>query len=156
MTQRQAVRAIVLHGNQLLVMQRNKFGKQYYTLIGGGVEAGEDLEAALRRELHEETCMEVGAVRLVFTEDAGDRFGMQYIYLCDYIGGDPALAADSEEAAASAEGQDSYQPLWLPLAELPQSTFRSRSVREAVLAGLQSGWPETPVELAWEGEDVGK
>jgi 8-oxo-dGTP pyrophosphatase MutT (NUDIX family) len=156
MTQRSAARAIVLHGDRLLAMQRHKFGHEYYTLIGGGIESGEDSEAALRRELREETGMEVGAVRLVFTEDGGSRFGRQHIFLCEYLGGDPVLAVDSEEAISSALGQNTYRPLWLPLADVPHLTFRSSSVRDALLAGIQDGWPESPVELAWKGEDVGK
>jgi ADP-ribose pyrophosphatase YjhB (NUDIX family) len=156
MTGRQAVRAIVLHDNQLLTMKRSKFGQQYYTLVGGGVEPGEELEAALRRELREETGMAVGSTRLVFIEDNGDHFGMQYVFLCEYLGGDPALSETSEEAIESAEGQNTYQPLWLPLSELPQVSFRSESVRQALQAALANGWPVTPLELAWKGEVVGK
>jgi len=43
---KQAVRAIIIHNNNLLVMKRNKFGKEYYTLIGGHVEMGESHEVA--------------------------------------------------------------------------------------------------------------
>jgi len=146
----------VLNGDSLLAMQRRKFGDEYYTLVGGGVEPGESLETALRRELQEETGLQVGAVRLVYVEAASQRFGEQYVYLCEYLGGEPALATDSEEALDSAAGQNTYQPLWLPLAELPRVVFRSNSVRRAVLAGLQHGFPETPQRLAWEGEDVGQ
>jgi len=153
---RQAVRAIVLHDQQLLVMQRNKFGQQYYTLVGGGVESGEELEAALRRELREETGMAVGTVRLVFIEAAGDRFGEQYVFLCEYLGGDPVLSVNSEEAAESALGQNTYQPRWLPLEEVSQVAFRSTAVRDALLAGVAGGWPEAPLELAWKGDGVGK
>jgi 8-oxo-dGTP pyrophosphatase MutT (NUDIX family) len=137
-------------------MKRNKFGSQYYTLIGGGVDPGEDLETALRRELREETGLTVGAVRLVFTEDAGDYYGVQHIFTCEYLGGDPMLASDSEEAVESALGENTYQPVWLPLSQLPTATFRSSSVRDALLAGIRDGWPKTPLELAWKGEDVGK
>lgn len=156
MTGRQAVRAIVLHDNQLLTMQRTKFGRQYFTLIGGGVEPGEELEGALRRELREETSMAVGSVRLVFIEDAGEHYGVQYIFLCEYLGGDPVLSETSEEAIESALGQNVYQPRWLPLAELSQVNFRSDSVRQALQTALHAGWPGSPLELAWKGEVVGK
>lgn len=45
-----AVRAIIIHNNNLLVMRRDKFGKRYYTLIGGHVEMGESTEKALLRK----------------------------------------------------------------------------------------------------------
>ena len=84
-----AIRAVITNQNQMLVMKRNKFGKQYYTLIGGAVEMGEGLETALRRELQEECTMEVGRVQLIFVEEAEAPYGTQYIFWCEYKGGDP-------------------------------------------------------------------
>ena len=71
MSNKKSVRAIILNGDKLIAVRRNKFGSEYYTLIGGGVDLGEDAETALRRELHEEAQMEVGEMRLVFIEDPG-------------------------------------------------------------------------------------
>lgn len=156
MDDRQSVRAIVLNGDKVLAMKRNKFGSQYYTLIGGGVEADEDLEAALRRELREETGLEVGTVRQVFVEDGGAEYGLQYVYLCEYRGGDPQLNPASGEALSSAMGQNTYEPVWLPLAELAQVTFLSTSVRDALLEGVHNGFPETTQTLAWKGKSVAR
>jgi ADP-ribose pyrophosphatase YjhB (NUDIX family) len=152
--QRQSVRAIVINGDKLLSMKRNKFGKQYYTLIGGGVDLGEDQETAVRRELREETGLEVGSVRLVFYEYGGDLYGPQYVYLCEYTSGDPALSPNAEEAKISALGQNTYEPVWLPLNQVMSVPFRSYSVAEAVLDGVQNGFPDTPRELAWKPEAV--
>jgi 8-oxo-dGTP diphosphatase len=151
---RQSVRAIVIKDNSLLAMKRNKFGKQYYTLIGGGVDVGEALEVALRRELQEETGMQVGTIRPVFTEDDGNLYGVQYVYLCEYIGGEPTLGAASEESAISKLGQNMYEPVWLSLAELPDAPFRSESVKQAILEGVRSGFPPEPQTLAWQAEPV--
>jgi len=145
-----AVRAIVLNGNKLLAMKRNKFGMHYHTLIGGGVDVGEDLETALRRELREETGLSVGQVRLAFLEDGGDLYGIQNVFLCEYQGGDPVLSPDSEEAKITALGQNTYEPVWLPVSELGNVTFRSVSVRDAILAGTQDGWPAEPRMLDWK------
>lgn len=145
-----AVRAILIKDGKVLAMHRNKFGMEYYTLIGGGVDLGEDNEAALRRELREETGLEVGAVKLVFIEDAGALYGEQYVYTCEYKGGEPRLAADSEEALISAMGQNTYQPLWLPLDEVSKVTFRSSSVRDALLNAVKNGFPANPQTLAWK------
>lgn len=143
----------MVDGDRMLAMKRDKFGQQYYTLIGGHVEPGEELEVALRREIREETGMEVGAVRLVWTEDAGEPYGVQYIYVCEYLGGEPVLTADSDEAVSNA-GDNRYEPLWLPVAQLSQTVFRSDSVKRALLGALDGDFPETTVRLAWRPEDV--
>ena len=50
------VRALLItSGHDLLAIERVRPGRDpYWVLPGGGVEAGEDLEAALARELREE------------------------------------------------------------------------------------------------------
>lgn len=47
--------AVVVRDERVLVIERRKDGRSYCVLPGGGVEAGEDLRAACRRELLEET-----------------------------------------------------------------------------------------------------
>jgi 8-oxo-dGTP diphosphatase len=141
---KQAVRAIVVRDNQLLVMHRNKFGQQYYTLIGGGVEMSESLEAALARELYEETGLQVANPRLVYIEEAEDMYGTQYVYLCDYAGGEILLSPDSEEARINQLGQNLYTPMWLPIEQLPAAEFVSPGLKQRILAALEQGWPNEP------------
>lgn len=88
---RQSVRAVVINGDKMLAMHRNKFGQEYYTLVGGGIDMGENALQALKRELAEETMMQVGNSRLVAIEDHDKFYGIQYVYWCDYIGGEPKL-----------------------------------------------------------------
>jgi 8-oxo-dGTP diphosphatase len=148
---REASRAILIRGDRLLVMQRTKPSGTYYALVGGGIETGEDPETALRRELLEETGLTVGSVQPVFTEVANERFGTQYVFLCEYLGGEPELAADSPEAIENGLGQNMHLPMWLPLEEFRSVPFRSEGLREALLDALQHGFPDEPVELAWKG-----
>jgi 8-oxo-dGTP diphosphatase len=137
-----AVRAIVIHDNQLLVMHRNKFGHQYYTLPGGGVRSGEGNEQALIRELTEETSIQVSGPRLVFTENPGPPYGEQYIYLCDYKSGEPTLHPGSEEAKINALGQNIYTPQWLSLNKLADVPFLSVRLRDAILESVKTTFPE--------------
>ena len=146
---KQAIRAIVTNGNQMLVMKRNKFGKQYYTLLGGAVEIGEELEAALRRELGEEASLQVGRVQLVYIEDADPPYGTQYIYWCEYQGGEPVLGTDSIEAEISKGGQNTYEPMWLPIADLPNVNFVSTSLKNALIDAFAHGFPSEPQQLFW-------
>lgn len=141
---RRAVRALVVHDGHLLVMHRNKFGEQYYTLLGGGVDLGEDLVPALMREIQEEAGIELASPQLVLVEEAGVPYGNQYIYQCQYVRGTPQLHTDSEEAKIHALGQNLYTPMWLPLSELPKVRFRSEKLKQAILQGLQHGFQQPP------------
>lgn len=144
---RRAVRAIVILDNKLLVMHRNKFGVEYDTLPGGGVDVGEALEQALVRELQEETQVVVSEPRLVFIEHAGDPYGDQYIYLCNYVSGEPELSADSDEAAIDKLGKNLYQPAWLEVSELVERSFVSPKLKQHLLHAFVNGWPETVLEF---------
>jgi 8-oxo-dGTP diphosphatase len=144
---RQAVRAIVVKDNHLLVMKRNKFGQEYYSLVGGGIDMGETADQALYREVSEETGLAIANHRLVITEDAGSMYGIQYIYLCDYVSGEPALAPDSAEALIHAGGQNLFQPLWLPLAELPAANLLPIELKDLLLVSLADNFANAPIAL---------
>lgn len=142
---KKAVRAIVIHNNNLLVMRRDKFGKRYYTLIGGHVELGESTEKALLRELHEETRLHVANPRLVFIEHSPQPYGDQYVYLLDYVSGVPMLHEDSDEVSINKGGENIYTPMWIPISELPKLPFRTDNMQARLIAGIKDGFP-TQVE----------
>lgn len=144
---RRASRAIIIKDGKLLVTKRNKFGSEYYILIGGGVDFGETLEQALLRELAEESGVQVANPRLVFTENAGFMYGVQNIFLCEYVGGEPALHPESAEAKISAMGKNTYEPVWLSLEELATVPFRSDRLRRAILDGVAHGFPAQTVDI---------
>ena len=145
---RRAVRVIVFKDNNLLVMKRNKFGTQYYTLIGGAIGIGETPEHALEREVAEETMLQLGKTRLVFVEDAGEPYGVQFVYLADYIGGEPKLNPSSDEASINQMGKNLYEPMWLPVSELAGANFISPKIQRTLVDALQNGFPDKPVDIS--------
>ncbi|MDB5170056.1 MAG: hypothetical protein JWN82_452 [Candidatus Saccharibacteria bacterium] len=144
---RSAVRAIVIKDDALLVMHRNKFGMEYDVLVGGGVDMGETFEQALYREMQEESGVQIANPRFVFTERAGEPYGTQYVFVCDYVSGEPVLSEQSAEYAINAMGQNLYQPKWLPLSELPAVSFRSEALKQAILKGIKDGFPADPLDI---------
>jgi 8-oxo-dGTP pyrophosphatase MutT (NUDIX family) len=129
-------------------MHRNKFGEQYYSLIGGAMLPNESAEQTINREVREETGLVVIIPRLVFVEQAGEPFGAQYIFLCDYRSGEVALSPESEEFKIHALGKNLYMPMWLPIKQLPDVPFVSEGLKQAVINGLARGFPEQPVEIS--------
>lgn len=137
----------MIKDDQMLVMKRNKFGNEYYTLIGGKIDIGETPEQALMREVREETGMAIKDPRLVLVEEAGNPFGTQYIYLCDYVYGEPKLDTASIEHAIGNMGQNLYEPMWLPIKDLEKSPFRSETLKQSLLEFIPDKFPDTPQTL---------
>lgn len=104
-----AVGAIVVKDGRLLMVQRaHDPGAGLWSLPGGRVEHGEYLAAALRREVSEETGLEVEVRDLVgILEVVGDPHYVILDYFAEVTGkGDPAPADDVSDAR------------WVPLDEV--------------------------------------
>lgn len=109
------VGAIVIDGGRVLLVRRaNEPLKGEWSVPGGAVEVGETVQAAIAREVHEETGLrvEVGPVvevldRIRLDPDGRARFHYVLIdFLCRPIGGTLAPASDAEAAC------------WAPLDDL--------------------------------------
>jgi ADP-ribose pyrophosphatase YjhB (NUDIX family) len=147
---KKAARAIIVRDNHLLVMKRNKFGHQYYTLIGGGVEIDESNEQALVREVHEETGLIVKNAKLVMIEEAGVPYGTQYIFLCQDPGGEINMQESAIESQLNKMGQNLYTPMWLPYEKFKQTDdllFRSEKLRSAIVRALENGFSNKPEKI---------
>lgn len=141
-------RAIVVKDGRLLVMKRYKLGKSYFCLLGGGVNPGENEAAAAIREVKEESGVVVANPRHVYTEDAGDPFGVQFIFCCDYVSGEPKLPADSEEAFWAMPGKNTYEPLWLDFQELDNVPFVSPRLKSYLIDARDNGFPAQAVHFS--------
>jgi 8-oxo-dGTP diphosphatase len=102
-----SVGAVIIDGERVLIVKRGQAPlKGRWSLPGGVVEVGEDLHAALVREVQEETGLdvEVGPVVEVLdriNRDASGRVEYHYVivdYLCRAIGGSLACASDADDA----------------------------------------------------------
>lgn len=100
----------MVHDDALLMVQRaNDPGKGLWSVPGGRVEAGEFLADALRREVREETGLEVDVGELAgILEVPGDE--LHYVIL-DYH----AAVTGSPEPMASGDAGDVR---WVPLDEV--------------------------------------
>ena len=58
-----AVIVLITHGNRALLAHHKRFAEPRYTVLAGFVEPGEDIEDCVRREVREESGIEVGEVR---------------------------------------------------------------------------------------------
>jgi len=98
--------AILRHGKVLIVRRARKPALGVYTLPGGVVEAGETLEEGVRREVREETALDIEPVTLaghreVIIRDAQGRTERHFVILCfasRWLAGEPQLNDELDEA----------------------------------------------------------
>ena len=102
-----AVSAAIMRAGKVLIVRRaRKPALGVYTLPGGVVEAGETLEEAVRREVREETALEIEPVTLaghreVVIRDAQGRTERHFVILCfasRCLSGEPQLNDELDEA----------------------------------------------------------
>ena len=120
---------------EVLLVRRRDDG--LWDLPGGGVNVGEEVEAAARRELREETGLEAGALTLlgVFSGDAhrhtypdGNEVAwVTALYTAHGVSGDARAGDDAGEAA------------WWPLEALPQNVSAATRAYFAALIGGEDG-----------------
>ena len=126
------VGAIIMRGDRILMAQRGKTPlKGWWSLPGGALETGELLEDGIRREVREETGLEVKPVRMfqIFERIMRDSAGaVEYHYvLVDYL---CRIAGGTLQA-----GDDVARVEWVRRRDLPKL-----QITEGTLGVIQSAF----------------
>lgn len=133
------VGAIIIDEENVLIVRRGQPPKMgAWSIPGGGVHLGEDLEEACMREVKEETGLDVeilseGRVLNRITRDEWERIQFHYVlidFVCRPVGGTLQAASDISEAR------------WVPLSEVsslsPMTSGTAEFILESVAALNQS------------------
>ncbi|MFE5860207.1 NUDIX domain-containing protein [Streptomyces virginiae] len=124
------VTGIVIEDGQILLLDQDTDGDRSWSLPGGKVEPGETLEQALKREMLEETGVEVEVGRLLYVCDVTAAHVVHITFEVRRVGG---------QVGAVTEGADTRpirQVEFVKLAELPALGFS-----EQFMALCQDGFP---------------
>ncbi len=127
-------------------MHRNKHGREYYAFIGGGVEPDETPEQAVIREVYEESSLRVRLGKLLYELRQEDG-GIQYFYLCHYVSGEPTIHKASDEYKANIVGENTYQPLWVPLQDIDSLVLYPVSLKQRIEQDIRNNFSDCPINL---------
>ena len=90
-----AVSAVILEQGNVLLAHRRDI--DWWNLPGGGLELGETVDEALRREVFEETGLEVEIERLVGVYSKPQKHEVVLTFSCHAIGGTPQETEETRE-----------------------------------------------------------
>jgi len=124
--------AIIIRNGKLLLIHRQKPGRDYYVLPGGGVDLEESFEEACIREVREETGLDVLALRLVsryITLEKEENY-----YFTKVTPAEPVLGGAEAERQSP---EDSYTFLWVEAAQLEKLNLLPGAARRICLEILQ-------------------
>jgi 8-oxo-dGTP diphosphatase len=129
---RVGIGVFVLKGNTLLLGQRRgSHGAGQYASPGGHLEPLESFEACARREVKEETGLELANVRFLRVMNVTSYAPKHYVdlaFAADWVSGEPQVLEP--------EKVESWQ--WYPLDALPQPLF---ATLPTALEALRTGRP---------------
>ena len=94
------VAAIILHKHKILLAKHKKGDDTYWVPPGGGVDFGESLEEALRRELFEEADVHIRVGKLVMVHDSIPpdlhRHIVNIFFMAEIVSGEVKVGTDDK------------------------------------------------------------
>ena len=91
---RVSVFALIFNGERILLAHRRAI--DWWNLPGGAVDPGETVDEAMRREVHEETGLEVEVGQLVGVYSKPQKLEVVLSFRCHVLGGELNAIADDE------------------------------------------------------------
>ena len=125
---------IVNDNDEMLVVRRAKEpAKGTLDLPGGFVDMYETVEEGMRREIKEETGLDVQDIRYLFSSPNVYEYSGMGIHTLDMdflvcVHGDPDILKTTIRAA-----DDAAEALWIPVSEINPDEFGLTSIRNAVI-----------------------
>jgi ADP-ribose pyrophosphatase YjhB (NUDIX family) len=90
-------RAIIWHGDRVIVARESRQGTEHLTIPGGRPRPRESVMDALAREVREETGLEIHVGRLLYVAECVNSYSLQDLILV--FSASPATAIDLERVA---------------------------------------------------------
>ena len=139
--------SMVIHGNRILLVEHQLFGRDFFNLPGGGIEENETPEQAALRELEEECRVKGTLVRPLTVEYKPDLESRVFTFLVEIP--EDAVAKTGIDPELPADEQSIIGVKWMRLDEIAE---RDRAYLFG--AGLMRVPYFHDEVLMWDGEDI--
>jgi len=130
--------AIVLIDNKLITVYREKIVngalKKYYVIPGGGVEAGETIELATKREILEEVGIDIELTNKYFYLEKED--AEEYFYIANYVSGTIGTGTGPEFTNRDIERYGTYEIKLVEKNEIKNINLLPPEVKEYILNNI--------------------
>jgi 8-oxo-dGTP pyrophosphatase MutT (NUDIX family) len=122
---------IFIKNSKILLLERHKFGKNFFALPGGTQEEGENIKDTAIREGVEETGLEFSLqdIEPIHIDNNGRD---EYYFFSKDISGTPQLG---EEESGRNTPQNSYKLVWVNLDELDEINLIPEEIKRKILQG---------------------
>lgn len=149
---RLSARAIIIRDGNMLVFRRKRFDREegafleYYSIPGGGVDNGENIEDACVRELKEEMGVDIELKAKVAVKLAPHH--ENHVFYAEITSGEPHFMNDSEEARIQND-KNQFEVQWVPVDQLTRDNLLFyRDFLPVIQAIARGEVPSEPVQLA--------
>jgi len=136
--------AFIIKDASVLLMYRKKNGREYYCIPGGMVEHGETPDEAARREVKEETNLDVKTEKILLTferkiyddgevalyHEKSGGLVREYFFLAEDIVGKEKLGGPELERQSE---RNFYQLQWISLADIDKIKLLPARAKEALI-----------------------
>ena len=138
-------RAIIVRNQHIALIKRQRDGRTYFVIPGGGREPGETPEQTAIRESFEELGLTVSIDRLLAKVIFRGR--EQYYFFARVTGGHFGTGNGPEMIGQYPPESGTFAPVWIPLKHVKNINLFPPSIAAIVSKSVISGWPASVVEI---------
>lgn len=127
---------LLFKANKILLIHRIKDRKEYWVIPGGGVEAGENFEEAIKREMFEEASVAVEIKEKALEFESTFVKGAKEVYfILNLVAGEPKLNPEGPEAIRMLQSnqENFYELVWVPLSEISNYLLCPEEVKQYLI-----------------------
>lgn len=136
--------AVIIDKDRLLLIHRKKEQREYWVFPGGGLKEGETFEESTKREVLEETGLEIKPIKLLYKLQGGDIKNFHLYYLCELVGEGKLKFTGPEKKR---DRDQAYEPEWVPISEIAKMPVLPKEIKEAFLTDLPKNFANCPRDI---------